>query len=226
MPDRDLTYDERKAAEAAFRGLPVDPKWSKSAHGVYQGIIGAMHGKPGLEDPSKGLLDLPEVDLPEGGGKEADLATLQEAVFRTRRDPDEAVLSEGEDKASQRLMNRQEAIEAGILVDVSPIAETVGLRLSVGISRPLWELGISASSQLAEDECRGRVRDVLLALRLYIEQHEVKGPWIKFTALLSLPPDAAPQICSLIAIAHRDPTAPHSLTLMLPEETSGISVSE
>src|ERR1051325_1446476 len=115
-------------------------------------------------------------------------ATLQEAVFRARRDPDEAVVSEGDEKEAQRLMNRQEAIEAGILVDVSPIAETVGLRLSVGISRPLWELGISASRQLADDECRGRVRDVLLALRLYIEQHEVKGPWIKFTALLSLPP--------------------------------------
>jgi hypothetical protein len=221
MPARDLTYDERKAAEAAFRGLPEDPKWSKSAHGVYQGIIGAMHGKPGVEDSSNGLSD-----LPEGGGDEADPATLQEAVFRTRRDPDDTVASEGEDQASQRLMNRQEAIEAGILVDVSPIAETVGLRLSVGISRPLWELGISASRQLADDECRGRVRDVLLALRLYIEQHEVKGPWIKFTALLSLPPDAAPQVCSLVAIAHRDPTAPHSLTLMLPEETSGISVSE
>ena len=203
----------------------MDPKWSKSAHGVYQGIIGAMHGKPALEDPdpSKGLSD-----LPEGGGDEAeaDPMRLQEAVFRARRDPDEAVASEGEEKGSQRLMNRQEAIEAGILVDVTTIAETVGLRLSVGISRPLWELGISASRQLAEDECRERVRDVLIALRLYIEQHEVKGPWIKFSALLSLPPDALPQMCSLVAIAHRDPTAPHSLTLMLPEETSGISVSE
>jgi len=223
MPARDLTYDERKAAEAAFRGLPVDPKWSKSAHGVYQGIIGAMGGKPALEDldPSNG-----PSDRPEGEGDAAAPATLQEAVFRARRNPDEAVASEGDEKEAQRLMNRQEAIEAGILVDVSPIAETVGLRLSVGISRPLWELGISASRQLADDECRGRVRDVLLALRLYIEQHEVKGPWIKFTALLSLPPDAAPQMCSLVAIAHRDPTAPHSLTLMLPEETSGISVSE
>lgn len=181
MPARDLTYDERKAAEAAFRGLPVDPKCSKSAHGVYQGIIGAMHGKPALEDldPSKGLSD-----PPEERGDEADPMTLQEAVFRARRDPDESVASEGEEKAAQRLMNRQEAIEAGILVDVSTIAETVGLRLSVGISRPLWELGISASRQLAEDECRGRVRDVLMALRLYIEQHDVKGPWIKFSATL------------------------------------------
>ena len=221
MPARDLTYDERKAAEAAFRGLPVDPNWSKAAHGVYQGIVGAMHGKPGLEEPSN---DLP--DLSEDGCDLAEPATLQEAVFRTRREQDEGGAGEGEDKASQRLMNRQEAIEAGILVDVSPIAETVGLRLSVGISRPLWELGISASRQLAQDECQGRVRDVLMALRLYIEQNEVKGPWIKFTALLSLPPDAAPQLCSLVAIAHRDPTAPHSLTLMLPEETSGISVAE
>ena len=221
MPTRDLTYDERKAAEAAFRGLPVDPKWSKAARGVYDGILSAMQGKPGLDDPSKGVLD-----LPEGGFDLSDTAALQEAVFQDRGAQDEAIDGEDEDKASQRLMNRQEAIEAGILVDVSPIAETVGLRLSVGISRPLWELGISASRQLAEEECQGRVRDILMALRLYIEQNEVKGPWIKFTALLALPPDAAPQLCSLVAIAHRDPTAPHSLTLMLPEETSGISVSD
>jgi hypothetical protein len=221
MSARDLTYDERKAAEAAFRGLPVDPKWSKSARGVYEGILSAMNGKPGLDDPSKDVLDLPDA----GYDLTAAVAS-QEAVFQARGGQEEGIGGEGEDKASQRLMNRQEAIEAGILVDVSPIAETVGLRLSVGISRPLWELGISASRQLADDECRDRVRDVLMALRLYIEQNEVKGPWIKFSALLSLPPDAAPQLCSLVAIAHRDPTAPHSLTLMLPEETSGISVSD
>jgi hypothetical protein len=221
MPARDLTYDERKAAEAAFRGLPVDPTWSKSARGVYDGILSAMEGKPGLEDTSK-----VGWDLPQGRCDLSDAAASQEAVFQDRAARDEAIGGEGEDKGPQRLMNRQEAIEAGILVDVSPIAETVGLRLSVGISRPLWELGISASRQLAEEECQGRVRDILMALRLYIEQNEVKGPWIKFTALLALPPDAAPQLCSLVAIAHRDPTAPHSLTLMLPEETSGISVSD
>ena len=30
-----LTYDERKAAEAAFRGYPTDPDWTETARLLY-----------------------------------------------------------------------------------------------------------------------------------------------------------------------------------------------
>ncbi|GJL54403.1 MAG: hypothetical protein NPIRA02_15350 [Nitrospirales bacterium] len=43
--NRPLTYDEKKAAEAAFQGLPCDPKWSQAAHSVYAGISSAMMNK-------------------------------------------------------------------------------------------------------------------------------------------------------------------------------------
>ena len=36
---RYLTFDEQKAAEAAFQGQPCDPKWSPSAREVYDGIL-------------------------------------------------------------------------------------------------------------------------------------------------------------------------------------------
>ncbi len=39
---RDLTYDQKKAAEAAFRGEPFNPAWSASAAIVYEGIVSAM----------------------------------------------------------------------------------------------------------------------------------------------------------------------------------------
>ena len=35
---RPLTYDEKKAAEAAFRGAAFDPSWSESALKVYEGL--------------------------------------------------------------------------------------------------------------------------------------------------------------------------------------------
>ena len=35
---RPLTYDEKKASEAAFRGAPFDPSWSESALKVYEGL--------------------------------------------------------------------------------------------------------------------------------------------------------------------------------------------
>jgi hypothetical protein len=211
MASRELTYDEKKAAEAAFRGLPVNPTWSAAARDVYEGIMTALHGK----EPSQALAQHDDVSTA--------LVPVPEATAATTRD---VAISEEQEQQSVQLLNRQEAIEAGILVDVSQIAEQVGLRLSVGISKPLWELGITASRQLADEECQGRVRDVLLALRLHVEQAEITAPWIKFPALLSLPPETQPQVCTLVAIAHKDSTAPYALTVMLPEEMSGISVSE
>ena len=46
LPDaktpRDLTYDQRIAAEAAFRGLPADPKWPATARAIYDGLVLAI----------------------------------------------------------------------------------------------------------------------------------------------------------------------------------------
>ncbi len=39
---RPLTYDEKKAAEAAFRGSPLDPTWSKAARNIYEGLCAAQ----------------------------------------------------------------------------------------------------------------------------------------------------------------------------------------
>jgi hypothetical protein len=39
---RNLTHDEKKAAEAAFRGDPFNPAWSVAAAKVYAGIVTAM----------------------------------------------------------------------------------------------------------------------------------------------------------------------------------------
>jgi hypothetical protein len=39
---RPLTHDEKKAAEAAFRGAPFDSKWSDAARRIYLGISTAV----------------------------------------------------------------------------------------------------------------------------------------------------------------------------------------
>ena len=39
---RPLTNDERKAAEAAFRGEPFNPEWSQSAREMYDGIAAVL----------------------------------------------------------------------------------------------------------------------------------------------------------------------------------------
>ncbi|MGH7165239.1 MAG: hypothetical protein ACREIS_06920 [Nitrospiraceae bacterium] len=37
-----LTHDEQVAAEAAFRGHPLNPAWSAAAQRVYEGFSAAM----------------------------------------------------------------------------------------------------------------------------------------------------------------------------------------
>ena len=52
MPSQDsiLTFDEQKAAEAAFRGLPANPMWSSSAHAIYDGILAHTQGRNIVEE--------------------------------------------------------------------------------------------------------------------------------------------------------------------------------
>lgn len=40
-----LTHDEQKAAEAAFRGLPINPRWSRSAQQIYLRILAVTDGR-------------------------------------------------------------------------------------------------------------------------------------------------------------------------------------
>ncbi|ODT46213.1 MAG: hypothetical protein ABS70_01360 [Nitrospira sp. SCN 59-13] len=45
IEDSLLTHDERKAAEAAFRGLPLDAQWSRGAQNIYIGILEVTRGR-------------------------------------------------------------------------------------------------------------------------------------------------------------------------------------
>ena len=47
---RALSFDEKRAAEAAFRGLPADPAWSLSAQSIYYGILGHTQGRNIVEE--------------------------------------------------------------------------------------------------------------------------------------------------------------------------------
>jgi hypothetical protein len=57
MAPKALSYDEQKAAEAAFQGTPCNPLWSSSAKSVYEGITRAMSA---LEEPA---LVLPKEEI-------------------------------------------------------------------------------------------------------------------------------------------------------------------
>jgi hypothetical protein len=196
-PTRTLTHDEKRAADVAFKGLPFDPQWSPSARAIYDGIRGAL-----------GASALPEQD-PAADHSES------HAVL----DPQPA---ETESDETASILTREQAIQAGFLVDVTPAAHAVGLPVPISISKPLWVLGITASDTIPEDQREARVRDVLMALRLRLANARVAPPGIEFAALLSFPPEPTPQLLSLYVIAHGDQTTPYTLTILLANEVTAI----
>lgn len=53
LTPRQITHDEKKAAEAAFTGRDFNPQWSDAARIVYDGILAAM----GKDIPSVEIVD-------------------------------------------------------------------------------------------------------------------------------------------------------------------------
>ncbi len=213
LTPRNLTHDQKKAAEAAFRGLPFDPSWSAAARAVYEGILNASSQAGATATPVSGQ------EPGQPGQKEtvpdqpAQTAPLQ-------------IRSEGENgsrqvAAPQQLVGtREEAIQAGLLIDVSPLAQSLGLSLPVGVTKPLWDLAITASRTIPDEQHEARLRDVLMALRLRLAASRTTIPLIEFPALLAFPPEPVPQLCVLHAVAHGDPGNLSSLTLALRDEVS------
>ncbi len=224
LPPRDLSYDEKKAAEAAFRGLPYDPKWSVAARAVYDGILSAAGDRfqtieplPDDKDDDKETTAQPPAAGQEIEGREL-TAPLDSPQTPARQETGGMPFDMGEPS----LRSREEAIQAGLLIDVTPLAKSLGLPLPVGITKPLWQLAITASDGIPEDQHEARLRDVLMALRLRLVTNRMTIPWIEFPALLSFPPDPAPQVCVLHAVAHGSQSDPLTLTLALREEIATI----
>lgn len=211
---RPLTHDEKKASEAAFRGLPFDPVWSRSAQKVYDGIVQAM---------GRSSLALADSSLETSG--------LLNEPFPVEPTPFAHTTTETSDISSEsqgcsvpvHVRSRREAIESGILVDVTPAAHTLGLDLSVGMTKLLWEHSITPAPDLSEEEVHARVRDVLLAVRLHFAGLQAFTAFAEIPVLLSFPSDPAPQHFSIYALFHKDPVDSDCLLLIHPGELASIN---
>ena len=198
-PPKSLSHDEKKAAAAAFAGLPFNEAWSASARAVYDGIVKAMpHAAVAIPTPSSagGLV---EVHPAQGEPLQPQEPLAQQPIT---------------------LRDREAAIQAGILIDVTPTALQLGITFPVTITRPLWEVGIVTSRSLPEEDQTSRLRDVLMAFRLRLASLTTVSPLLDFPALLALPPSNVPQPVPLFALIQPDPTHQANVTLLLPNEVS------
>jgi hypothetical protein len=210
-----LTNDEKKAADAAFAGRPFNSSWSASARVIYDGIMDALPKDvvPALPEVEAVLADL-EAKLPaeSGVGKEtpADLDSKLEGTAADSTDRSDV----------PTIRDRQEAIQSGILIDVTPTARELGLTFPVTITKPLWDIGIVTNQSLSQEEQSGRLRDVLMAFRLRLASLATISPLIDFPALLTMPPSTVPQPVPLFAIIQPDAGNQANVTLLLPNEVS------
>jgi hypothetical protein len=211
-----LTNDEKKAADAAFAGRPFNSSWSTSARIVYDGIMNALPKEvtPAVPEEVEAVIANLETTLPvvsvDGG----------ESLVEKNAKQDDG----GEDQTAgpgvPTIRDRQEAIQAGVLIDVTPTAQQLGLTFPVTITNPLWDIGIVTDQSLSEEEQAGRLRDVLMAFRLKLASLATISPLIDFPAMLSMPPSTVPQPVPLFAIIQPDAQKQASVTLLLPNEVS------
>lgn len=204
-----LTNDEKKAADAAFAGRPFNTSWSASARVIYEGIVNALP-----KDAADAVLAELEAQLPAISDVDHEAlvakdATQAETTHEAKAGPEVPVIRD-----------RQEAIQSGILIDVTPTAKELGLTFPVTITKPLWDIGIVTNQSLSQEEQSARLRDVLMAFRLRLASLATISPLIDFPALLTMPPSTVPQPVPLFAIIQPDGANQASVTLLLPNEVS------
>jgi hypothetical protein len=170
---------------------------------VYRGIVEALHQR------GSGPLVTTENE-PASAGRAASSASEAESEAQEPAEPG----------LSSVLASREKAIESGFLVDVTEEAQSLGLPLPVGLTKPLWDVAITASQELPEEQQDLRLRDILLALRLRLSTSQPKLPLFEFPVLLAFPPEPIPKLCSLLALVHADAASQQAITLVLREEVS------
>lgn len=215
---RTLSHDERKAAEAAFTGRPFNPAWSESAKNVYDGLVHALpnlpdglisvQGEEKAEDEEQAIEAVPSLSATEGATPE--LSGQAEVTPEV-----------GIDVSAGRLTaDRQQAIQAGVLIDVTADAKKLGLTFPVTMTKPLWDVGIAPIPAMSEEDKNARVRDVLMAFRLRLAGQVSLSPLIDFPAILAIPPGGVPQPVPLFALIQPDGENRAMATLLLPNEVA------
>jgi len=189
---RTLSHDERHAAEAAFAGRPLNPRWSARAKAVYEGLLKSL-------------------PTPAASPEEPAAAVDPQPAAASRQESDRAVPAS---------IPSQQALDAGSLIDVTPTARQLGLSFSVTVTKPLWDTGIAPVNTLTEEEQSARLRDVLMAFRLRLAAQPTLAPLIDFPALLSFPHGGVPQPVPLFALIQPDEQNKAMVTLLLPTEVA------
>lgn len=228
---RHLSHDEKKASEAAFRGLPFNPKWSSSAKNVYEGILHALKDS-NREMPDPAPLSVmenfhaeePEEEPGNLVPHEVPVSRIGEPILHA--DEDENIEEEESDSSvtftiptdSLPLNSRKQSITAGVVKDATPAAKRIGLEIPVGLTNVLWKNYVAISQDMTEETIQSRLQDIMVGVRLRLANLKEAIPFVDVPLLLHFPPENTPQVNLAFALFHRDPEEGPCLLLIHPGE--------
>ena len=113
---------------------------------------------------------------------------------------------------------RKQAIEDGVLIDITDTAREAGLRFPTAITATAWSEYVAVPDGVTGQDERGRLWDIVWMLRVAIAQQKVDGPQILFELLVRNEESRPPQLVSLKAIVVPGDNPDPVVTIMLPHE--------
>jgi hypothetical protein len=113
---------------------------------------------------------------------------------------------------------RAQAIEDGVLVDLSRLAREAGFRWPLAVTRAVWDVLEPSAALKAEGQgCDGRAWDMLTILRASL--HSAKaGREVRFAPLFIMEPGGRPQAGALKAVSGPGDEGEGVISVMLPTE--------
>lgn len=127
---------------------------------------------------------------------------------------------------------RAQAIEDGVLVDVSKMASEAGFKWPVAMTRTVYERYVEVPSELTgQQDIQGRLWDVVWMMWVNIRTGKINGSYGEFTLLVRVPESAEWQtnetvhaedpglrLVTLKSVSDPGDNGEPTITLMLPDE--------
>jgi hypothetical protein len=112
--------------------------------------------------------------------------------------------------------SRAEAIEDGVLVDVSATAREAGIKFPVALTRSVWDAYVTVPENIEAQDEAGRLWDILFLLSFNIRR--AKGATSTIHYSLRVRTGKGPRRVRLKAICGPGDKAEPTITVLLPEE--------
>lgn len=114
--------------------------------------------------------------------------------------------------------SRKQAVEDGVLTDVSEPAREAGIAIPVAVTAAVFQNYVRVPDGVTAQDEAGRLWDVLWMLRWAISRHrEVEGDTLLFTVFVRND-DTEPKPVKLKAVVHPGDEGEPVVTVLMPDE--------